>query len=261
MFRALWAYRGFVLASVSRDFRSKYLGSVFGGAWALLNPLAMIAIYTLIFANIMRARLPGADHLFGYSIYLCAGILTWGLFAEMVGRSTNVFLENANLIKKINFPRICLPTIIAVSALVNFSIIFGLFLLFLVMIGKFPGWAITAVLPVLGIQVLLAIGLGITLGTLNVFFRDVGQLTGLMLQFWFWLTPIVYPADIVPDVLREFLIFNPMFAVVKAYQAILVHGAYPAWGSLWPSVLAAILICAFGLITFRKRSGELVDEL
>jgi len=259
--RALWVYRGFVLASVSRDFRAKYLGSVLGGAWAVVNPLAMIAIYTLIFSGVMRARLPGTDQGFSYSIYLCAGIITWGLFSEMVGRLTNVFLENANLIKKINFPRICLPLIVTISAFLNFSIIFALFSLFLAVVGKFPGWILVSIVPVLAIQVLLALGLGIALGTLNVFFRDVGQFTGIVMQFWFWLTPIVYPADIVPDAIRAVLLYNPMFPVVQAYQAISLHNTYPVWGSLWPTAVTAVLACAVGLTLFRKHSGELVDEL
>src|SRR3954465_3317713 len=99
-----WSYRGFILGSVQREFQSKYRNSMLGAAWTVLNPLAMIVVYTVIFSQVMRARLPGMDSKFAYSIYLCAGVLTWALFAEIVGRAQNVFLENANLIKKISFP-------------------------------------------------------------------------------------------------------------------------------------------------------------
>ena len=194
IFRALWAYRGFILGSVQREFQSKYRNSLLGAAWTVINPLAMILVYTVIFAQVMRARLPGADSTFAYSIYLCAGVLTWGLFAEITGRAQNVFLENANLLKKLSFPRLCLPVTVVANAALNFGIVFALFTLFLIASGNFPGLPYLALLPVLAVQVLFAIGLGISLGVLNVFFRDVGQFFGIFLQFWFWLTPIVYPA-------------------------------------------------------------------
>ena len=99
IFKALWAYRGFILGSVKREFQSKYRNSLLGAAWTILNPLAMIVVYTVIFAQVMRAKLPGVDSTFAYSIYLCAGVLTWGLFAEIAGRAQGIFLEHANLLK------------------------------------------------------------------------------------------------------------------------------------------------------------------
>src|SRR5690606_2441666 len=112
---------------------------------------------------------------FGYSIYLCSGILAWGLFAEITSRSQNVFLEHANLLKKLSFPRLCLPITIVITALLNFGIIFSLFLLFLLVSGNFPGWVVIATVPMLVLHVGFAIGLGMVIGVLNVFFRDVGQ--------------------------------------------------------------------------------------
>lgn len=261
MLRGLWSYRAFVLGSVKREFQSKYANAMLGAAWSLLSPLAMIAVYTVIFAQVMHSKLPGSDSRFAYSIYLCAGILAWGLFAEIVGRGQAVFIEQANLIKKISFPRICLPLIVVLGALLNFGIIFGLFTLFLAFSGNFPGWVMLAALPVLALQVLLALGIGMIAGVLNVFFRDVGQFVAIALQFWFWLTPIVYPASILPAGVRPLLAWNPMAAVVQAWQDILVKGAAPDWAALARVALLAALLCAFGLRLFRKRSGEMVDEL
>jgi len=261
MLRGLWAYRGFVLGSVKREFQSKYVNAMLGAVWSVLSPLAMILVYTVIFSEVMRAKLPGHSSSAAYSIYLCAGILTWGLFAEIVARGQNMFLEQANLIKKISFPRICLPIIVVMNALVNFGIIFGLFLVFLVASGNFPGMVFFAILPVLALQILLAIGLGMVTGILNVFFRDVGQFVTIAMQFWFWLTPIVYPATILPETVRPMLVYNPMAAVIQAHQAILVEGRMPDWNSLIPAFLMALLLCILGLRLFRKRSGEMVDEL
>ncbi|MDH4248310.1 MAG: ABC transporter permease [Deltaproteobacteria bacterium] len=257
----LWAYRGFILGSVKREFQAKYRNSLLGGAWAVINPLAMILVYTLIFSQLMRAKLPGVENTFGYSIYLCAGIITWGLFAEITSRAQNVFFEHANLIKKLNFPRLCLPTVVVLNAGINFFIIFGLFSVFLVVTGNFPGWPSLAIIPLLIILIAFSIGLGITLGVLNVFFRDIGQMFGVVLQFWFWLTPIVYPATILPERVRPLLEFNPLAGVIAGFQTVLVNGQWPRWESLGFASVLALLLCLLGFRLFRKHAGEMVDEL
>jgi lipopolysaccharide transport system permease protein len=255
------AYRDFIFGSVKREFQLKYRNSILGAAWTILNPLAMIVVYTVIFAQVMRTRLPGADSSFAYSIYLCAGTLTWGLFAEITGRGQTVFLEYANLIKKISFPRICLPIVVVLNAMLNFAIVFALFTCFLIVSDNFPGWTFLALFPVLVVQVIFAIGLATILGVLNVFFRDVGQFFGICLQFWFWLTPIVYPVAILPERVKALVAWNPMTPLVVAYQTILVNGQWPQWKTLLPILLLGIVLCMLGLQLFRKRSGEMVDEL
>jgi lipopolysaccharide transport system permease protein len=261
MLKALWAYRGFILGSVKREFQSRYQNSLLGAAWAILNPLAMIVVYTVIFSQVMRARLPGVDSSLAYSIYLCAGVLTWGLFAEITTRAQAVFLESANLLKKLSFPRMSLPVTVVTNALLNFAIVFTLFTVFLLVTGNFPGLVFLGLLPVLALLALFAIGLGVTLGILNVFFRDVGQFFNIFLQFWFWLTPIVYPPGILPQRLARYMDLNPMARVIGACQDILVHARWPDWGRLAPVLLLAVLLCALGLRLFRRHSGELVDEL
>jgi lipopolysaccharide transport system permease protein len=259
--RSAWSYRGFISGSIKREFQSRYRNSLLGAAWTVINPLAMILVYTVIFSQVMRARLPGVDSHFAYSIYLCAGLLAWGFFAEIIGRAQNVFLEHANLIKKISFPRICLPLIVVLNAGLNFAIIFSLFLMFLIASGSFPGAPFIAVIPVLLVQILFSIGLGMIVGVLNVFFRDVGQFFGVLLQFWFWFTPIVYPPSILPSAIKPYLALNPMAPVIGAYQDIFAHAAWPRWDSLIYPALAGVLLCIVGVRMFRKRAGEMVDEL
>lgn len=259
--KLLWNYRGFIAGSIEREFQARYRNSLLGSAWSILNPLALIIVYTVVFSQIMRARLPGLDSTFGYSIFLCAGLIAWGLFAEIISRAQNVFIENANLIKKLNFPRLCLPVVIVGSASINFAIIFSIFTFFLLLSGNFPGWPYLAVVPVILIIVTLAIGIGITLGVLNVFFRDVGQAFGIFLQFWFWLTPIVYPPSVLPDGFRDWIHINPMTSPIMALQDILAGGRWPDWSALWPTIALAVVACVVGFRLFRRRAGELVDEL
>lgn len=257
----IWQYRGFVVSSVRREFRGRYLNSLLGGVWAVLNPLAMILVYTVIFSKVMGAKLPGVATSYAYSVYLCAGVLTWGLFSEIVGRCLTVFIDNANIIKKIAFPRLCLPAIVVANAAVNFAIIFALFLGFLGIYGQLPGWVLVQLLPLLCLEILFAVGLGMMLGVLNVFFRDVGHFFGVFVQFWFWLTPIVYPMDIIPIALQSLIALNPMTPVVMGFQSILVYGQAPDWLALAPTMLLTLMCLALGLFLFRRLSGDLVDEL
>lgn len=262
MFRSLWAYRGFILANVRRDFQQRYTHSLLGGLWAVLNPLTLIVIYTVIFAGIMHSTLPGHESSpFAYSIYLCAGLLPWNAFADLVGRMQGVFLQYGNLIKKSNFPRSCLPIIVALSVLVDFTIVFSLYLLFLLFSGNFPGWVILTFAPVFLIQWAFGLGLGLLTATLNVFFRDVGQFVGVILQFWFWLTPIVYSASGLPAPVRSSLWLNPLYPLIEAYQGIFLLQTAPNWsGLLGIAVLAAALLWLAGRL-FLKLAGEIVDEL
>jgi lipopolysaccharide transport system permease protein len=262
MLRALWAYRGFVWSSVLREFNGKYRESLLGGVWSVVHPLTMIVIYTVIFGQLMRSTLLGHEQTpFAFSIYLCAGVITWGLFAEMLGRLNMVFLDYGNLIKKSSFPRICLPAIVTLSSLINFGIVFALYLVFLALIGHWPGWLLLALVPLLLLQVLFTLGLGIFLGTLNVFFRDVGQLTGVVLQFWFWLTPIVYTMPALPEGASQWLRYNPLWPLMLAYQSLFLEQRLPIFSTLLPLALLTLFFLLLGAWFFLTRVGELVDEL
>jgi lipopolysaccharide transport system permease protein len=261
LFRAAWRSRGFIVSSVRREFAARYGNSLLGSAWALINPLAMVAVYMLVFSQVMRARLPGETGTLAYGIFLCAGILSWGLFSEIIQRSMTVFLDHANLLKKMNFPRICLPLIVLLNAGMNFAIIYGLFLLLLLVTGNFPGAYLLAMLPVLAILCVFALGLGIVAGVLNVFFRDAGQFFGILLQFWFWFTPIVYPLSILPEAIRPFVLANPLTPLLMSQQAIALGQGWPDWPALAAPALWATLALVLALALFRRRADEIVDEL
>ncbi|CAI8834746.1 ABC transporter permease [Pseudomonas koreensis] len=261
LYRSLYSYRGFILGSVQREFQARYRNSLLGALWPVFNPLSMIIVYTVIFSHIMRARLPGVDDSMAYSVYLCAGLLAWGMFSEITLRSQTMFLDNANLLKKISFPRICLPVIVLCNAAINFAIIIGLFLGFLLISGRWPGMALLALIPLIALQMLFCAGLGMILGVLNVFFRDVGQLFAICLQFWFWLTPIVYPITILPEWVQRLLQLNPMTSLIGSYQNLFLYGQWPVWNSLLPVFIVAVVMCLIALRLFRQRVGEMVDEL
>ena len=258
---ALWRYRAFILSMVKREFRGRYLGSLFGSVWSILNPLAMIFIYTVIFSKVMRARLVASNDTWAYGVFLCSGLLTWNYFSEVLLRCQTMFIEQAGLLKKVHFPRIALPVIILFSSTLNFIIIFGIFLIFLLITGRFPGLSLMGLLPLILIQQTFALGLGSLLGTMNVFFRDIGHFVGIIVQFWFWLTPIIYPMTILPEQIQRMIMLNPMTQLVISYQQILLYNQWPDWGKLQFHLAGALLILAAGFVVFQRLSGELVDEL
>lgn len=261
MFGKLWRFRGFVLGMVERDLRARYLGSALGGLWSVVQPLSMIAIYTLVFSRIMAARLPGETDPLAYAIFLMSGIFTWGYLAEVVQRSQTVFLDHASLIQKADFPRACLPAAAWLSATLGFALVFAIFVVFLVATGRFPGASILAFLPLLAAQQGIVIGLGVALGTLNVFFRDISHATGIGLQLWFWLTPIVYPLSILPEGAQVWIRLNPLTPLAVGFQDAVLLGRWPEWSSLAAPFAVAALSLVAGWALFRRLAGELADEL
>jgi len=259
--RNTWGVREYILASVKRDFVSRYLGTQLGWFWVIAQPLAMIVIYTLVFAKIMKPAMPGHDGLFAYSINLCAGIVLWQLFSEVLTRSVGVFVHNANLLKKVSLPKFALPIIVTLTGLSNFALIAILLMGFLTIIGAWPGASLLALIPVVAVVVALAAGLGVLLGTINVFYRDVEQTAGMALTFWFWLTPIVYPARSLPDWLAAILEWNPMWPLVHFAQSVLLSHQIPAWSLLIYPSLVAISLLLLGMFAFRKLGGDIMDEL
>lgn len=257
----MWAYRGFIVSSAVREIRARYRGSLLGAAWIVIGPLTMILIYTLIFAQIMRARLPGSDSEYAYSIYLCAGLLPWGLFSEILQRSQSLFIDNANLIKKASFPPLSLLVIVILTAGFNFFLMMLLFLSFLAVSGNLPGIVLFAALPSLVLLVMLAASAGIFTAVVNVFFRDVGQLMGVVLQLLFWLTPIVYSASIIPDWAKSMLSFNPLYGLIVQLQAVFLGAKQLPWhGLLYPAV-GCMVMSVVAFLVYRRLYGDMVDEL
>lgn len=246
---------------VFRDFKAKYLHSILGTFWAILHPLALIFVYTIIFSRVMQAKLPGVNDLLGYSIYLCAGLLPWTFFQETLSRHLNVFIEHGNILKKVHFPRSALPVYIHLSSGINFLIIFSIFLAFLLITGRFPGWVVLGIIPLILLQQAFALGMGIIFGVLNVFFRDVGHFINILLQFWFWLTPIVYPLSVVPEEFTHLFLLNPMVHIMKNFQAIFLFHEWPDWTSLGAVCIGTMILNIVGYAIFKKLEKEMVDEL
>lgn len=260
-FKAIWNYRYFIISSIITEFRSRFARSRLGGLWMILHPLAQVLIYALVLSAVLSAKLPGISNQFAYAIYLMAGTLSWTLFSEVLNRSLGVFVDNGNLLKKVSFPKIALPLILMGSALINNLLLFSAIFIVFGLLGHGPTLALVWLPFLTMITLLLAAGFGLSLGIINVFIRDIGQVIPIVLQFWFWLTPIVYVSTLIPQKYHFLLSINPMYNVVLAYQDILVYRQPPnAQALLYPVLLALILLC-LALFMYFKANEEMADML
>lgn len=261
MLRSLWQYRHFVFSSIRNELVTRFTRSKLGGLWVIINPLAQVAIYALILGNVLAAKLPGIDNKYAYPIYLMSGLLAWTLFSEIIGRCLNLFIEQGNLMKKMQFPHITLPAIVLGSNLLNNALLFICMLGIFALLGHHFSIAMLWLLPLTIILSGFALGLGLALGVTNVFARDLGHAVPIILQIWFWLTPIVYPAAIIPEDYRHWMAFNPVHHLTAAYQDILVYGRPPEVGGLVVIGVSSLLLLLLSLFLFRRSSEEMVDVL
>ncbi|KXF78324.1 ABC transporter [Paramesorhizobium deserti] len=261
MLHSIWRYRHFILASIRGDLRGRFARSRLGAFWFILHPLAQALIFSIVLAEVMQARMPDIDNQAAYPIYLLSGMAAWGLFSEILNRSIGIFIEQASAMKKISFPRLCLPVIIWGSALINHVLLLVAIAVIFLFFGHFPGLAWFYLIPGMLLISVMAFGIGVFLGVLNVFVRDVAQFMTVFMQLWFWFTPIVYLKSVVPEQFRPLIQLNPMTPLVNLYQDALLLNQAPSWLSLWPAILVGGVAVALSFVVFRRASPELVDAL
>jgi lipopolysaccharide transport system permease protein len=236
-----------ILDFTRQDFIDRYAGSALGIVWALIHPLVMIFIFTVIFAQIMAAKLPGSvGEQYSYPIYLVSGLLPWMAFTNTLMRCSTVFLDKRHIIGKIHITLAYLPIYIILSEAMTFGIAFAIFLAFLFITDHVPGQLLLIVPYIFVLQQILALGLGLIFGIFNVFLRDIKELVGILITFWFWLTPIVWVLTIAPERIQTIQEYsNPAYFFIAAYHDIFAHHRLPDIAQL--SYLAII---AHGCLLF-----------
>ena len=260
-FRAFWAYRHFTISAIRGELKARFIRSKLGATWFILHPLAMAGIYALILSEVLGAKLGGIDNKAGYALYLLAGVAGWGLFSEILNRCVNIFIEYAATLKKMSFPRICLPIIVFGSAMLNHLLLLAAVVFIYVLYGHPPTIHWVAIPIGMAMVATLAFGLGIVLGVLNVFSRDIGQVVAVLINLWFWLTPIVYSMDMVNEDIGSIIKLNPMTTLIGVYQDILVFNKWPDWNSLISPLVLTLTLLILSITIFRRASADLVDVL
>ena len=248
-----------IFSFAKRELLGRYKGSVLGIAWAVLTPVVMIAIFTLIFAGIFGARF-GANHSnWDYALYIFCGLLPWSMFQESVQQSANTILVHSNLVKRVVFPLEALPAAQVFAALGN-QLFATLALLVATIIIRQHLDLSALWLPVLLIpQLLFALGAAWLIASLGVFLRDIAQGVTLLLMAWMYLTPIIYPETMVPERFRSFINLNPFTSLVRSYRRIFLDGGAPDWRGLGYFAAVAVVVFIFGYWWFARTRKSFAD--
>ena len=259
MVKSLWDYRSFVWGGMRRDLQLRYFGSVLGIAWLVVQPAGLIAVYYVIFTSVFPNRT--APETSNYGAFLCAGLIPWLMFSEIIQRGHTCFLENAQLIRHSSFPRILLPVITTLSAMLNFSLLLALFLCALALTGHALSNHLVAVPLLILLLGGLAFSATVVLALINVYARDISQAVPFGLQLLFWLTPIVYPQSAMPPALARILEWNPLSGVIESMQRVIVLHQWPDWQRLlYPAIFLALSLVLSRLV-YRRVASTPADEL
>lgn len=257
MIKHLFHHKELIISFVKRNLIGKYRGSFLGILWSFINPLFLLFIYTIIFSFLFKVRPSGGD--VPYSLFLFAGMIPWIAFSDALSRSTRVILENVNLVKKIVFPLEILPLVTTLTGFVH-SLFALLILLVGILIIKHTLHPTLFLLPiVMGSQLIFTVGLCWFLAGIGVFIRDMDQIVGLGLTGWMFLTPIMYPIEIIPDRFRWIWAINPMYGVVDGYRHLLLQGVLPDWKLLLFVSLQGFALAIVGYLWFMKTKRAFAD--
>jgi lipopolysaccharide transport system permease protein len=254
-------HRGLITSLVKRDLTNRYKGSVMGVAWTVITPAIQILIFTVIFAGIFNAKFGNETSQFGYAIYMFCGMLPWIAFSEGVQRAATALTENVNLVKRVVFPIEALPVNLALSAIAQQ--LFGTLVLIVVAAIFEKRLSLTMLLfPLLLVpQLLVTVGLGWLAASFGVFIRDTAQFTQLALMTWMYLTPIIYPENLIPPKYGWLVNLNPLAALIRSYRHILLEGKMPDWRGLVFTTLFALACFSVGYWWFERTKKAFADVL
>jgi lipopolysaccharide transport system permease protein len=244
-----------------RDFKGRYAGSVMGFLWSFVQPLWSLALFTFLFSTVMKVSPGIGERTDSFAIFLFCGLLPWMAIQEGIIRATTAITENAALVKKMSFPSGLLVWAVVFAALLHEAIALVLFLVVLATTGQLALSGLWILLIALPLQVALTAGIGFLAAAINVFFRDTAQINSMLLQGWFYLTPIVYPLGLVPERFEKYLALNPLTPLVALYREALLGGSMPPFTSLTPLILTSATALALGIWVFRRLKPVFADEI
>ena len=253
--RELWEYRELLYFLVWRDVKVRYKQTALGAAWAIIQPLFMMAVFSLFFGRLARLPSDGIP----YPVFTLCALLPWQLFANALTECSNSLVGNQHLITKVYFPRLVVPISAVLSGLVDFFIASVLLLGLMLYYGIVPGLAIVTVPGFILLAIVTALGVGLWLSALNVQYRDVRYTINFMIQFWLFATPVAYPSSIVPEKWRALYGLNPMAGVVEGFRWALLGKSSAPGPMLFVSVAVVLAIFVGGLYYFRRMEQQFAD--
>lgn len=253
-FREFWEYRELLGVLIRRDIKVRYRQTVLGGLWAILQPLTAMAIFTVIFGNL--AGMPSDGH--PYALFVYSALLPWTFFANAVGASGTSLVGSAALISKVYFPRVIIPVASVGSGMVDFAVAAAILFVLMPIYGVALSVHLLLVPVLVAVLVLVTLGVGMLLSALTVAYRDFRYVVPFMLQVWMFVTPVVFPASLVPEKARWILLLNPMTGVIEGFRSV-VLGKVPDYAALGVSFLLAAAVFLAGIVYFGKVERRFAD--
>ena len=244
-----------VFVLTKKDIKSRYKTSILGYLWSIINPLAFAAIFYVIFQLVMRFDMEN------YALFLVTGLFTWQWINNSAIAGTMIFIQNASLIKKIIFPRSILPLSIVLQDSFHFLMSIPVIIVLLFLYDKTPGWNWIIGIPMLiVIQGILTYGISLLLASVNLFFRDVEKITGLLFTALFYMTPILFPVSMVPEEYRAYILLNPFTPIIVAWRELFIDGVIFSEYTLY-SFGYAMLFLFVGVVVYRKLRWKFAEVL
>ena len=254
--KELWEYREMIVSLVKRDLKSRYKGSVLGFLWMFLNPLLQLAVYTVVFSTIMKMGIEK------FYLFLFVALVPWLYFSTCLSAGTTVIFSQQDMVKKIYFPREALPLAFTISQFVNMLLSFVVIFIVVICSGVHIRPNALCYLPfVMLAEFILALGITFLVSACNVYFRDLEYILGIISMAWMYLTPILYPMDMVPQQYADIFYMNPMTSITIAYRDILYYGRAPQMNTLLQALLLGMAILVVGQMTFGKLQKKFAEEL
>jgi len=252
---AVWSYRELLIVLVYRDIQVLYKQAALGIAWAIIQPVFAVIVFSVIFGRFAQMPSDGIP----YPVFAFAAVLPWTYFAEAVRRGGTGLVSDSDLVRKVYFPRLIIPLAGVIAPLLDFLIAFVILLGVMIWFGVMPSWRLLAVPPLLAIAALLALAIGLWLGPINVRFRDVKHTLTFMLQVWMYATPIVYPLSIIPAEWRWLYSLNPMVGVIEGFRWAVFGQGNPNLVAVGISLVVIGLLLIGGLMFFKRMEQSFAD--
>jgi lipopolysaccharide transport system permease protein len=252
--RELWHFRDLLYFLAWRDVAVRYKQTVIGAAWAVIQPFFSMVVFSLFLGGLAKIPSDGLP----YPIFNYTAMVPWLFFSNALSQSANSLVGNSNLIKKIYFPRLIIPISTVLSGVIDFGLAFVVLLGMMVYYRIYPTLNMLFTIPLLLLALITSLGVGLWLSGLNVQFRDVRYAVPFLTQFWMYVTPVVYPASLVPEQWRALYALNPMVGVIEGFRwALLGTSAFPS--SIWISTVTAFLLLLSGAYYFRRLEKTFAD--
>jgi lipopolysaccharide transport system permease protein len=253
--RELWQYRELLYFLTWRDIKVRYKQTALGAAWAILQPVFMMVIFSLFFGRLGKIPSNGVP----YPIFTFCALLPWQLFSHALIESSNSMVVNERLITKVYFPRLIVPLAAVLAGLVDFLIAFAMLIVLLIYYHIEPTWRVLALPLFLGLEIISALGVGLWLSALNVKYRDVRYTIMFLVQLWLFATPVAYPSSLIPEKWRPLYGLNPMAGVVEGFRWSLLGNQEAPGAMLWVSCGVVVLFLIGGLYYFRRMEDHFAD--